>query len=58
MPGMEKRKEFLRLCWKLDIPDAVVLKLTEPMRGKTREEKERMAAELTKEILAGKYPKK
>lgn len=48
------RYEFFKLATEMNLPENTMLMLTEPMRGKSEEEKEAMAAALVKILQRAK----
>lgn len=53
-PGTEMRCELLKTCSERNTPWSIRRQITEPMRGKTEQEKEQMASQILNDFRAGK----
>lgn len=51
-PGTEKRCELLRYCLDAGLDVLTISRITDPLEGKTEEEKERIAEQIFKQIIA------
>lgn len=49
-PGTEKRCEMLRMFLEMGISQSIIGELTSPMRGKSEEEKEKIAEEVIQKL--------
>jgi hypothetical protein len=54
-PGTENRCELMKICLEKDYLSSKMRRITEPMEGKSEEEKEQIAAELLEKVRAGEY---
>jgi len=48
-PNFQMRGTLLKLCTEKGMSNNMILKIVEPMRGKTEEEKEKIASQIIKE---------
>ena len=51
-PGTEKRCELLRYCLNEGLEISTISRITDPLDGKTEEEKESIAEKLLKQIMS------
>lgn len=54
MKDTRKRNAFLRECMRKNVPESVLLIITDRMRGKTTQEREAIAERAHKALLEGK----